>query len=247
MPLRPLAAALLLGATPLAAQGRAAAAPAARFGLLAGLNSATLAGENALVDGGKLDRHTGFVGGVYLEVPLGASGLAFRPELLYAQKGVRYRMSSFDPQFPLDLRATVRLSYVEAPLLLQYTVPTAGRLRPQLYGGPALAVRTGCRFVVRVEADTPAETTSIDCDNPGLAVGADGPGFRRLDVGGVVGGALAFGAGGRALTVGARYTHGLRRIAANAPLRNRAFAVYASLELPIRRREDAAGRAGRAR
>lgn len=208
---RTLAAALTLGVTSLAAQVGAAAVPAPRLGFLAGLNSATLVGEPTLNEGETLDRRNGAAGGVYLALPLGATGLAFRPELLYVQKGVRSHVATPSP-YAVDVRATIRLSYAEAPLLLQYTVPTAGRLRPQFYFGPAIALRTGCQLVARVEADTPAETSNVACDDLGAVLAEDAPSFRRVDVGGVAGGALAFDLGDRALTVGARYTHGLRSI-----------------------------------
>lgn len=242
MSLRTLTAALLLGATPLAAQVRAApAAPAPRFGVLAGLNSTTLAGTNFFVGdyGSTQDRRNGFAGGVYLTLPLGASDWAFRPEVLYYQAGARYR-TTFHPPSAMDVinnvtaRADLRLSYVQVPLLLQYSLPAGGGIHPQLYGGVAPAVRTSCKLAYRLRgAGTNPFDETRDCDDLGDIVLGDTPALRRFDAGCLVGGALALDAGGRALTVGARYTHGLRGIAEDASVANRAFTLYGSLEFPV--------------
>lgn len=231
-----------LAAQPLAAQPLAAPAPTAapRVGLLAGLNSATLTGEAFSDDGGAIDRRNGFVGGVSLTLPLRGAGLAFRPELLYAQKGASASVALVEDGSAFDLRGTVALSYLELPLLVQYTVPTAGGLRPHLYAGPALALRTACRVRLRASFDGMSASESAACDDGGGAGGAldaEPADVRRFDAGGVVGGALAFAVGGRVLAVGARYTHGFVRLSdiADAP-RNRAVAVYGSVELPVARR-----------
>ena len=240
---RTLLAALLLGTTafaagPLAGQPRAASPAAPRFGILAGLSSATFDFESTDTEfvADSPDRRRGFTGGVYLAVPLGTSGVALRPELLYTQKGATQRFSSVDEFGSLDLRGTTALSYLEAPVLVQYTVPTPGGLHPQFYAGPAFGLRTGCRYRYVAVVDGETQRGSGSCDD----VTADG-GFRRFDLGGTVGGALAFAVGGQALTAGVRYTHGFSNIttgvaAEDGSARNRAFAVYGSLELPVGRR-----------
>lgn len=235
---RTLAAALLLAAAPLGAQLPAAPRPATdapRFGVLAGLSSATLDINDADAEGISPDRRNGFAGGVYLTLPLRASGFAVRPELLYAQKGASLRASFTDVEGSFDIRATTRLSYLELPLLLQFTVPTTGGLRPQLYAGPALALRTGCRVSGSVTFDGQTQTLNSDCDDED-GLGGEGVGFRRFDAGAAVGGALAFDVGGRGLTLGARYTHGLAVVAEDPSARNRAVTLYGSLELPVARR-----------
>jgi hypothetical protein len=238
-----LAAAALAApsAAPLAAQvapaAPAAAAGGASFGLLAGLSSATLAGD----DLGAAGRRAGLAGGVALTLPLGAGGLALRSELLYVQKGTRQR-ASFGGT---TVDGRLDLTYFELPVLVQFTVPTAGALRPQLYAGPAAAVRASCRVRARGAFQGESFDGSADCDEAGrLGLGGglgDGegaaPSVRRLDVGGVVGGALAFPLGGRGAAVGVRYTHGFLRVARDAEVggdvRNRAVLVYGGLEFPV--------------
>jgi len=231
-----LLAVLALASAPLTAQTPAPAS-APRVGVLGGLNSATLTGEELLdEEGTAIDRRNGFVGGLYLTLPLRTPGLTFRPELLYAQKGASANVSFTDEGSTFDLRGTVALSYLELPLLLQYTVPTAGGLRPQLYAGPAMSLRTACRVRIRTSFGGESAGQSANCDEAGGA-DEDVASVRRFDAGGVVGGALAFAVGGQALAVGARYTHGFVRLADDGESpRNRAFAVYGSLQLPAARR-----------
>jgi hypothetical protein len=215
--------------------------PGPRFGILAGLNSATLSGESLLEEEGGVasasKRRNGILGGVYLVLPVGAGGLSFRPELLYAQKGAGYEVSFSEFGESAQASAEINLTYLEVPLLLQYALPVAARVRPQLYAGPAVAVRTGCTIGFRASGGGESFRGSAPCDDIGEQLDEDSPGFKRLDVGAVVGGALGFDAAGLALAVGARYTHGFSRIAADdAAPRNRAFSVYGSVEFPRARR-----------
>jgi hypothetical protein len=219
-----------------AAAAQVAPATTPTFGILAGYNSATLDGENFFDEGSATQsRRNGFTGGLYLTLPLGASGLAFRPEVLYSQKGVRYASTFQAPPSTgvpssLAARADVRLSYVEAPLLLQYTVPTSGGLRPQLYAGVAPASGRRARWESACGPRHHVQRAQR-LRRPRRTARGDTPAFRRFDVGGVVGGAVAFGVGGRALTVGVRYTHGFLTLTddGDSP-KNRAIGVYGSIE-----------------
>ncbi len=238
-----LTAAALVGA-PLAAQPPTqSAVPALRYGILAGLSSATLNFGDALDGEGEaadfdFGRRNGLLAGAYLAVPVGAGSFALRPELLYVQKGGSFSTSfELDDATAADLDATIRLTYVELPLLLEYTVPTRGGVRPQLYVGPALAVRTGCRVGFRIAGGGESFSESSGCDgDDDEAAGLETAGPRRFDVAAVVGGALAFRAGGQTLTVGARYTHGFFELSDESGLRNRAVAVHAGFEFPVARR-----------
>lgn len=214
--LAPLA--LLLPAAA-AAQTVPATLPASRAGLLVGLNSATV---STTADDADVRRRNGVVAGGYLTLPF-ARHFAFRPEVLYAQKGGSGRDDA--------ARVALNIDYVEVPVLLQATVPTAGGVRPQLYAGPSLGIRARCELKV----SGGGLSASAGC-NENLRDGA-GVGVRRFDVGGVVGGALAFDVGGRALTLGARYTHGFTGLVDDQDAgKNRVVAVYGSLEFPFGRR-----------
>ena len=221
MRLTPALALLAVLPAAAAAQTVPATLPAPRVGILAGLSSATIGFEDSEENDG-VDRRNGLVGGVYVALPF-ARYLAFRPELLYVQKGA----SGGDS----DDRSTLKLDYVEVPVLLEVTVPTAGRVRPQLYAGPALAFKARCQ--VAFEGD--GVSASTGCSRVADEFGEDNFDVKSFDLGGVVGGALAFDVGGRAVTVGARYTHGFTQLIDDGGARNRAIGVYGSIEFPFGR------------
>lgn len=205
-----LTAALVLGAAPLAAQLPTAPAPTGpRIGILAGLSSATFGGSDA--SNPSPDRRTGFVGGVYLTAPI-AAGFAFRPEVLYAQKGAQDTESG--------TTVKIKLNYVEVPVLLQYTVPSTSAVRPQLYLGPAVSLKASCSLE--------ASGGSTSCSDAGFDV-------KTVDVSGVGGAAVAFPLAGQTFSVGARYTLGFTKIPKNdnSDVKNRAISVYGSIELPF--------------
>ncbi len=52
---------------------------------------------------------------------------------------------------------------------------------------------------------------------------------------GVAGGQLGFDLGGQRVAVGARYTLGFTKLSPDADTKNRAFAVYGSVEFPFGR------------
>lgn len=205
-----------------------------RVGILAGFSSAKLGGSDVESSEGLVDtqRHNGFVAGVSLTAPLAGLPIAIRPELLYTQKGLRGREQYYTVTAPLAAvpdaaspEFAIDLDYLELPVLVQLEVPRTAGLRPALYAGPALGYRVRCR----VAATYAGTTESGSCDDQG----SEGP--RRFDVSGVVGGQLDFALGGQAVGVGVRYTHGFTNVARDADVKNRAFAVYGTIELPVRR------------
>src|SRR5215211_3888433 len=88
----------------------AAPLPAKRFGITAGMNSATVAGD----DTEDASRRTGLIAGILLVVPI-APNVAIQPEFLYSMKGAK-----FDDT---DVTGTVKIDYAEIPILLRFDVP----------------------------------------------------------------------------------------------------------------------------
>ena len=107
---------------------------------------------------------------------------------------------------------SVGLDYVEIPLMLRGDVRLSGKMRPFAYSGPALSLKV-------LERDDPATGE-----------------FKAVDVGWVFGGGLAFAAGHRAITMGARYELGLRNITTVGETKNRVLSLVASVEAPLPRR-----------
>ena len=114
--------------------------------------------------------------------------------------------------------ASVGLDYVEIPLMLRRDVRLSNGMRPFAYSGPALNLKV-------LERDDPAAGE-----------------FKTVDVGWVFGGGLAFAAGRRAITIGARYEVGLRNITTVGDTKNRVLSFVASVEVPLPRRPSGATR-----
>jgi hypothetical protein len=200
------------------ANAQAGVKPQPRIGIVGGVNLASLS------DADGTGSRTGFIGGVMLSLPL-ANNFAFQPELLYTMKGATDNSS--------DVTSTVKLSYVELPLLLRLDIPASGGVKPFVYAGPSFALKTSCD----VEGESGGTTESLSCDDFAKQVTPFGSPltFASADVGGIVGGGLAFDVGGRALTVGVRYELGFVSISSDSDSKNRVLSFVGTFEWPFHR------------
>jgi hypothetical protein len=204
-----LAAAVLVGiAMPASAQ--------VQFGVKAGMNIATLGGDDA----NGVDSRTGLVVGGLVKYRL-TDMLSIRPEILYTQKGAK--ASETDPDFG-SFELTLKTDYLEIPVLLMVDLPVgAPELRPTLHVGPTFAFEVGC------EADFSAMgiSGSIDCD----AGDEFDDGFadrRKFDMGLGIGGGLDIAFGGGTLMIEARHTLGLQSLDTSdngADLKHRVWSI----------------------
>jgi len=159
------------------------------------------------VDG--LDSRTGLIGGLSIVLP--SSGLiAFQPEVLFTSKGAKGENSGPDG---------LKLNYVEVPLLFRLQLDVGTGITPHLYAGPYLGFQISCKV----------EGIDADCeDAPGVST-------KTVDLGGALGGGLAFDVGPALLTTGLRYSFGVSKIAdfefgnVNESAKNGSFAIYAGL------------------
>ena len=87
-------------------EDKAPEGPGPRIGVEGGVNLASLSGPNV---NDVFASRLGFVGGGFLNLPLGSS-LAFQPEILYAQKGGKFNGNAYS------------LDYVEVPILLDVII-----------------------------------------------------------------------------------------------------------------------------
>jgi hypothetical protein len=129
--------ALVVAAATVSAQGTK------KFGAVAGVDFATMNGNDA--DG--LGSHTGFVGGLYMTMPMGGS-LMLEPEVLYAGLG-----ASVD-----NTNINISHSYIQIPVLVRYEFNAAGG--PYLLIGPSVGFSISCN-----ESDGSA---SVSCSDDGL-------------------------------------------------------------------------------
>ena len=189
-----------------------AASTPRRLGIAAGINSSTLGGG----DVEDASRRTGFIGGIFLVAPL-APGFAIQPELLYSMKGAKFEDASE------GITGTLKMDYVEVPLLLRFDLSSSGGVRPFIYAGPAISFKASCK----AEVEGQGQSASVDCNEfEGNAA------IKTVDYGAVVGGGLAFDMAGRMFTLGARYNQGMAKISDESTTKHRVISVLATLEFP---------------
>ncbi len=213
--------------TPSLAQSNPQSTP--RFGIIGGANLATLSGsmfENP-------SNRTGFAAGLMAVLPVSPS-FAIQPELMFTMKGANSDAGG--------ISATAKVDYIELPVLARFEIPASGRVKPFVYGGPAFAYRVSCSFEgtsTEFQAPGGLETRElrITCDSLAAQGQRASPGvnYSRTDVDGVIGGGLAFGVGGRTMTVGVRYDVGFVKFLSDADSKNRVLSFMGTFEWPFRK------------
>jgi len=159
-----------------------------QLGLKAGLNIATVSGTDAdnLFET-SLDSRTGFNGGIFFMYQFN-NLFAIQPEAYYTMKGAATNLMGAD--------ITLKLDYVEIPVLFKVIIPTEGtNLKPSLFVGPALAFKTGAK----IKGENQNQSAEIDIDS--LVTSTD---FSL-----VFGGGVGFMIGNNELGVDIRYNLGL--------------------------------------
>lgn len=185
------------------------------YGALAGLSLSKAGGSDV---GGESKLVTGTAVGAFVTLGVGRR-LAIEPQLLVVEKGVKSEESG--------LTATLKLSYLQLPLLakLRFPMDPDGRTTAFLFAGPAVAYRIGCR--VRLAESGNELNAGCDSDEEADAL-------RSFDS------SLIFGLGvdiGRT-TLSLRYDLGLSRLdqsAAANDIKNRALVLLAGVKLGMNR------------
>jgi len=193
------------------AQGAQSVAHRANYGVLAGINFATLGGSD--IQDAKT--RTGFTAGAYAALPIG-TGVSVQPELLYSMEGAKTNTGS---------NGALKLDYLRVPVLLRFAVPTAGTTRPFVAAGPSFGFQTRCEF----SGSTGGVSVSESCDDAGASFG--GLERKKLDVSGRIEGGLTFDTSGRRLIVGGSYSHGFTDIFKNSNGKNRVFSIFVGVGL----------------
>lgn len=140
---------------------------------------------------------TGFRIGAVARLRLGPA-LGLEGGIHYSEKGARIGPVVTAPAGfrgpDVAFNGELRLRYLEAPLLLAFEVPTGGPVTPRLLAGGLVSLEVGC-VLARFGASRSCEEV--------------GPDTRAATLGAVVGGGLDVALGPGAVTVAARYEHGL--------------------------------------
>ena len=185
--------------------------PPRRVGITLGVNSWTIDGTDAQ----DAKRRTGIMAGVLLVAPV-TPIFAIQPELLYTMKGAKFNDAG--------VTGTLKMNYIEIPVLARFDVPSSGGVRPFFYVGPSVSFKVSCD----VTAEFQGQSESASCDDPTLGEAN----VKSVDYGAIVGAGLAFDVSGRAFTLGARYDHSLAKISDNSDIKHRVISVVGTLEFP---------------
>jgi hypothetical protein len=184
---------LLLAAT-------VAAQSPVKFGVKAGVVMANMSGDGwdtiEAMDSVTVDKKflMGMAGGLFVEYPLGTSGVSLQPEVLYVMKGAKGETTMDNLTFTRKLKN----DYIEVPVLIKYNFTTSGKAAPFMFVGPVAAFNISSKSQDENPPDDP-NFGDFDIEN---AKGFD----FGLTIGGGLG--LAMGQTGK-LTFDLRYTLGL--------------------------------------
>lgn len=198
------------GAAPVHAQGMTAPKPT--FGVLAGIDFATLGGSDVQDAGSRTGLTIGGFATFHMNHRWG-----IEPELLFSQKGATEE-SGGD-------KVTLKMNYIEIPVLARFDLPTTGQVHPFFLTGPTLSFQTTCDG----EESSGGTTVSASCDDINQASPGSLP-KKTFDLGATFGAGVVFPAGKKMnLSVGLRYNLGLVDTFDHADAKNRTWALVAGL------------------
>lgn len=152
--------------------------------------------------------------GLFYSVDLG-DNFSFQPELYFSHHGTRTYRSGVDDYYfstetkcyapaPFPLVSRQKLSYIEVPLLLKYTVPLRGDLKPVLYFGGYVALRVSKEF----EFDTYAYDAENETYNAVYGWRHIDIQYKKTDRGGILGVGLEHGMGKTRMYIDFRFNIG---------------------------------------
>jgi hypothetical protein len=182
------------------------------FGIVGGLNDATLTGDdNELGSGIAPSSRTGFYGGVAANVPLGTS-LFFQPQALFSMQGAKYE--------ELGENVTIKLDYLHVPLFLGLRIPMQGAgINPYVMAGPYVGVKTGCKY----SSTAGTGLGSGSCDD----LTGTNEKIKGFDYGLALGAGVEVPLGSGVLQLGARFSMGLSELVKDVKVKNSIVSIGA--------------------
>ncbi len=196
------AAVVLLAATSRAQVG---------IGLTGGVNLATAGGADRFPGTKNL---TAYAAGAYLDIDVPFL-LSVQPEILYSVKGYTTELSYPSLGIPTTTKGTVKLNYLEVPVLFKYSLPVP-LLKPNVFVGPSVGILLSAHGTI--------ETTGQPTQESDLKSS-----YKSTDWGAVFGaGASVF-----AINLNVRYTLGLTKLVSSGQFKtyNRVWSVM--IEVPL--------------
>lgn len=176
-----------------AVMSNAAVAGDVSFGIKAGLNYTAITNNPKSWDD-NLEWKAGISAGAFLSYRFN-EWLSLQPELLYSQRGVNSKLLDYSI---IEVDLTAAFSYIEIPLLLEYTVPLEGSFRPVIYAGPVLS------YMLSSELELSASILSATVDIGSLS--------HVNDFGGILGAGFEWDVGNGLVTFDVRYQRGFTNV-----------------------------------
>jgi|GEM_PF-1984807 hypothetical protein len=140
------------------------------IGIRAGYGTSSIRTDSELdAISDRFDNASALSFGVFANIPLGEV-LSLRPGLELNRRGTTLDISAdqevFGINLPLGARAKTRFTYVDVPLLVQATLPTAGIFKPYVFGGGSIGYATSgnVRTTATVIVEFNLMTSDIDLD-----------------------------------------------------------------------------------
>ncbi len=162
----------------------------ASFGVKGGLSLANVTGDEVE----DVEWKMGGAGGLFVEYKV-SDVFAIHPEVLYCMKGSKSEGEIFET----TIESTLKLTYIDIPVLAKVMIPVEGSVSPSLFAGPYV----GFNLDAKLELEAEGESDEGDIKDY----------VKSTDYGLVVGGGLDYHLdNGGAITLDARYSLGLSGI-----------------------------------
>jgi hypothetical protein len=183
-------------------------------GVRAGVDFMKIGGEDAADDN---NRRTGFLIGGFVLVDAGL--IAVQPELMYIQKGASQERTLPDGT---TVTRTIKLDYIEVPVLVKLQVPLEEGITPSVFAGPTLGLNVTAVQEFEPEIDRFFESGDIS------------DGVSGTDFGLALGGGIDIDSPVATLMGDIRYGLGLTSVDdGDASVQNRGFMITAGLALDL--------------
>lgn len=147
------------------AQDEAKTTSNVKFGAKGGINLANIAGDDA----GDANMYVGFNAGMFVEIPV-TDKLTIQPEILYSAQGSKSEGPLVIEGNVYDVEATIKLNYINIPVMFKYQVAN----KFSLEAGPYVGFVTSAKMKVEVSgygSDTVDMKDMVKSTDFGLGLG----------------------------------------------------------------------------
>ena len=180
------------------------------FGIKSGANFANVYNVEDSLD---YKTKTGFIVGGFYRFDLN-NHLAIQPEAYFSMKGSRAvgedTYSYYDSTVTTAYDYTLKLNYLEIPVLLKYKIPSGGKVKPNLFIGPSVAFKLSARLTGSYKyQETYASSDYSGYYSYATSIDEEVDAVERTDFGLVFGAGLDIEMGSSSLVIEARYNLGL--------------------------------------